>query len=178
MAIDSKYKTKDDREIIVRLCHIDEYDSAMKVFSSVAAEKIYLNTETVDPSRKERWSEMWSENGKDIMYAVAEVEGEIVGGEVLTKYSESPKTNHVRDLGMWIIKEFRGIGIGNALMDYSLNWARANGNIKKILLGLWSTNSVALNFYLKFGFHIDGSHQKVAKILDYYADEILMSLDL
>ena len=172
------FLSKDGNMIKVRLASPADYDDGISTFEKVAAEKIYLNTETVSPNIKEVWAERWVNNGEKTLFALAELNGRTVGGIVLTMYSNSPKTDHVRDLGMWIIKEYRGNGIGRALMDYSINWARSNGKIKKILLGVWSTNTNALKFYLGSGFHIDGSHQNAAKIHDSYVDEILMSLDL
>lgn len=171
------FQGKNGSEIRIRLALPEDYDKTIADFSAVAAERIYLNTETVRPDTKKIWTERWVENGEKDLFAVAEVNGNIVGGVVLNMYSTSPKTDHVRELGMWIIREYREIGVGNAMMQYAIQWAKSRNFIHKITLGVWSTNSRAISLYLKHGFHIDGSHVNMAMINGSYADEILMSLD-
>lgn len=174
----ARYTGKDGRIITVKLATPEHYDEGIATWESVTKEKVYLLTETLRPNTKDIWKERWANNGNEVMFALAEIGGEIAGGSVLTMYSIASKTEHVRELGMWIIKEHRSNGLGNALMDYTLQWAQNNGKIKKILLGVWSTNTNAMNLYLKSGFHIEGSHIKIAKINNSYVDEVLMSLDL
>ncbi len=178
MSPSENFRLKNGNTIMVKLALPADYDDGISTFEQVASEKLYLNTESVSPNIKEIWTERWANNGEKTLFALAVLNEKIVGGIVLTMYSNSPKTEHVRNLGMWIVKEYRGNGIGKALLDYSINWARTNGKIKKILLGVWSTNTTALNLYLKSGFHVEGSHQNVAKIHDSYVDEILMGLDI
>lgn len=172
------FNTRDGRKFTIRLAAPADYDAGIESFRQVASEKIYLNTEVPRPNIKETWTERWVRNGEKTLFAVAEVQGQIVGGVVLTDFSSSPKHDHVRDLGMWIVSEHRENGIGKALMEYAIQWAKDNGSIKKIVLGVWSTNTRALNLYLKSGFHVEGSHVRGAKINGNYVDEILMSLDM
>lgn len=178
MVSKSSIMAKDGTKVDIRVGKPEDYDTGINTWAAVAAEKVYLNSESIRPDIKQRWIERYAENGKDVLLALASVNDLIVGGAILTKYSESPKTEHVRELGMWIVKEHRGNGIGKLLLDYAISWAKAHGNIRKILLGVWSTNKIAMSLYLKSGFYIEGTHTKVAKIVDSYVDEILMCLDL
>ncbi len=172
------YSTKNGLKLRVRLAMPADYDCAIKTYGNVASELSYLNTETIRPNIKEVWTERWVNNGEKTLFAIAELSGKIVGGIVLTDFSNSPKTDHVRDLGMWVVKEYRELGIGKAMMDYAIGFAKNNGKIKKIELGVWSTNHRALGLYLKMGFHVEGARIGVAKIFDDYVDEILMGLDI
>ena len=101
------YSTKGGLQLKVRLAMPEDYDSAIETFGSVASELVYMNTETLRPNLKEVWTERWVNNGARTLFALAELGGKLVGGIVLTDFSNSPKTDHVRDLGMWIVKEYR-----------------------------------------------------------------------
>ncbi len=171
------YKTKDGQKFKVRLATPDDYDESIMTFASVASEKLYLNTEEVAPDIKNVWTERWKDNGANHLFCVAEYHGKLTGGIVLNKYSKSPKTFHVLELGMWLLKEYRGDGMGSAMLEYVMNWARETPGIRKIVLGVWSTNIGALALYNKFGFHIEGCHRNIAKINGKYADEVLMAYD-
>lgn len=177
MVSPTQYNGKDGSSIIVRLAMPEDYDASIATFQKVASERIYLNTEETPPDIKDIWTRRWLRNGDTNMFAVSEVMGKIVGGIVLNLYSNSPKTSHVRELGMWILKEYRGKGVGNAMMEYAIKWVEDSGSIKKVTLGVWSTNLSAISLYLKFGFHIEGSYRDIALVQGEYVDEILMARD-
>lgn len=171
------YKTKDGKEFKVRLATPDDYDVSIMTYASVASEKIYLNTEQTAPDIKQTWEERWKVNGTERLFCVVEHKGKLTGGIVLNPYSRSPKTSHVLELGMWLMKEYRGNGMGSAMLEYAIEWARQTIGVMKIVLGVWSTNIRALALYNKFGFHIEGCHRNIAKINEKYADEVLMAYD-
>lgn len=173
-----KYTGKNGKDFVIRLACADDFKESIETYTEVAREKIYLNTEEPTPDILEVWNERWKHNGTNMLFCVAQSEGKLTGGLVLTPYSRSPKTAHVLNLGMWLIKENRGQGMGSALMDYALEWASQEHGIRKIVLGVWNTNLRAIALYNKFGFHIEGCHRNIAKIQDKLVDEILMSCDL
>jgi len=78
---------------------------------------------------------------------------------------------------MNVRSDFRDIGIGKAMMDYMIDWAKKNG-YEKISLSVFSTNKRAINLYKKFGFEIEGAKKREIKIDEEYVDEILMALFL
>ncbi|AHV98790.1 GNAT family N-acetyltransferase [Paenibacillus sabinae] len=53
---------------------------------------------------------------------------------------------------IFIIDDFRGMGIGNALMKRTLDWFEING-IHNICLSVLFGNEQALKFYEKYGFY-------------------------
>lgn len=171
------FQARNGKSFKVRPAAVDDYDESIKTFAEVASEKVYLNTETIDPNTKQIWLERWQNNTKNSLFCVAEMEGKLVGGIVLNRYSRSPKTDHVLELGIWILKDFRKLGIGGALFTYARDWAMKAGFVRKIVLGVFSNNLHAIHFYLSRGFRIEGNRRDVALINGNLCDEILMSLD-
>jgi RimJ/RimL family protein N-acetyltransferase len=112
-----------------------------------------------------------------ILNEVAEIEGSVVGHLSLEPRGrgQSKKSEHVAGLGMLILKGYRGIGIGTAMMEYAIKWAKDKG-FEKISLSAFSTNEPAINLYKKFRFEVEGIKKKEFKIDGEYVDEVCMGL--
>ena len=61
--------------------------------------------------------------------------------------------NNIGEIGMSVLKNYQGKGIGSKLTSYIIDFARSN-NCKKIKLAVWENNIKAINLYKKFGFII------------------------
>lgn len=172
------FTAKDGSEITIRNATAADMVEAADTFRQVASEKKFLQTEFVDEGTATRWAETWKTNGEESLFAIALSGDKMLGGLVLTRNSKATKNDHVRVLGMWIIDEYRQIGIGKNLMDYGLEWARSKKWLRKIILGVYSSNLRAVNLYFNYGFTVEGSIRGMALIDGEYVDEITMSLDL
>jgi ribosomal protein S18 acetylase RimI-like enzyme len=96
----------------------------------------------------------------DVIYFIAEIGGEMVGYAKLKKNSREDATageNPIELCRLYSLNEFIGKGIGKALMQHSLDYARAN-NHDVMWLGVWEYNFRAQKFYEKFGFEKCGEH--------------------
>ncbi|MDH5481662.1 MAG: GNAT family N-acetyltransferase [Candidatus Bathyarchaeota archaeon] len=122
--------------------------------------------------------EDWNEAIKDIksnkgLIIVAQVDANIVGMATLAR-GRLEKNKHTAHLGIGILKEFGGIGIGTAMINYLMEWARKQEGLEKIALTVFSTNEPAINLYRKFGFVMEGINEKQYKIEGKYVDDIIM----
>ena len=66
------------------------------------------------------------------------------------------KIAHVADIGMSVRDDWRGRGVGLALLDYAETWARSTNKIKKLTLNVFEHNVPALRLYEKRGFVYEG----------------------
>lgn len=85
---------------------------------------------------------------------VAEEDGAIVGS--LSVYGTSFGYG---EIGMFVAQDRRGRGVGSALLEAAIVWARANG-LHKLTLGVFPHNGAALALYRKFGFVEEGRRVK------------------
>ncbi len=168
-----EYTLKNSDKVTVRLAEGQDYGSCLSNLQSVASENVYIMTDRVDERKREQLRNMISENKNGGLFAVAVLKDRVVGTIDLRKVSSSHRTGHVRDLGMSVIKGYRSIGVGYALLDFTVKWAR-NHNIEKLTLGVFSTNTKARDFYTRFGFSEEGINRKFAKINGDYVDLIYM----
>jgi len=140
--------------ITVRAATPEDWTVRQQLYESVAAEGRWILGELpVD------WDERkgpWLEAVADERFAVllAEVDGEAVGW--LT--AEHLWSGRV-EIGMGVLAGHRGVGIGKALMEAALDWARQRG-AHKVELQLWPNNERALALYERFGFEIEGRFRR------------------
>jgi ribosomal protein S18 acetylase RimI-like enzyme len=60
---------------------------------------------------------------------------------------------------MVVAREWRGRGVGSALLAAAIEWAREYG-LHKLSLGVFAHNAAAIALYRKFGFVEEGRHVK------------------
>jgi putative acetyltransferase len=65
----------------------------------------------------------------------------------------------VADIGMLIIVEWRGLGLGAKMLDAAIEWAAAAG-AHKMALEVWPHNSAALELYRRAGFAQEGRKRR------------------
>ncbi len=63
------------------------------------------------------------------------------------------------DLGMLVDAAWRGRGVGSALVQAGIDWARGQG-LHKLSLEVFPTNTAAIALYRKFGFVEEGLRTK------------------
>ena len=91
-------------------------------------------------------------------------------------YASEKRPKHVRVLGMLVVDGYRGMGIGTKLIAHALGWARAQKEVEKVALGVFSKNKRAFRLYEKFGFKVEGVRKKHYYIEGKHEDEIDMAL--
>lgn len=64
------------------------------------------------------------------------------------------------EIGMLVAREWRGRGVGSALMQAAIDWARERGDIHKLSLGVFAHNAAGIALYRKFGFVEEGRRVK------------------
>lgn len=103
------------------------------------------------------------------------VNDEIVGiASINSPQKERMKHNGV--LGISFRKKYWGMGLGNEVMRYLIEWAKFNGITKKISLLVREDNERAIKLYEKFGFEREGILKKDIYVNGNYYNTIAMGL--
>lgn len=101
--------------------------------------------------------------------------GQLVGAASVTADSD-PRTAHIGDVGIAILKEYWGFGIGSLLLDEILYWAKTTEIIRRLELTVQVRNQRALHLYQRFGFTIEATMPRGACADDgTFLDVYLMS---
>jgi RimJ/RimL family protein N-acetyltransferase len=128
-------------------CDDDRLPLAL-VFAAVAEERDGIGTEP--PVDVEARAASWTLDGTIVAVADGEVIGSIHIGTSGHGFGE---------IGMAIAREWRGRGVGSALMAAAIDWARAQG-LHKLSLGVFAHNAAGLALYRKYGFVEEGRRVK------------------
>jgi RimJ/RimL family protein N-acetyltransferase len=83
---------------------------------------------------------------------------------------------HQGSIGIAVHKDWRNQGVGTALMQYLINWARGTGIITRLELEVNTHNERAVHVYQKVGFEIEGRKKKALFKEGRYIDNFVMAL--
>lgn len=88
------------------------------------------------------------------------------------------RIDHNSEIAISVKKEYWRNGIGNVMMEELIGFAKKQGTIKNISLGVKASNFNAIKMYKKFGFIKVGVHKNFFYVSGIFDDEILMDLYL
>lgn len=91
---------------------------------------------------------------------VAEVDGQVAGYSSLSMFREKKAYEKTTELSLYISPDFRGRGIGKALMEAILELAREHG-YHSVIGGITGGNEVSIKLHKQFGFEFVGNFREV-----------------
>jgi RimJ/RimL family protein N-acetyltransferase len=118
------------------------------LFAAVAEERDGIASEP--PIDIEKRAASWRLDGTLVALAAGEVVGLLHVDESSFGFGE---------IGMLVAADWRGRGVGRALVAASIEWARARG-LHKLTLSVFPHNEAAIALYRKFGFVQEGRRVK------------------
>lgn len=146
-----------------------------ETLACVAQERIYIEMIEAPPFENvvKFQGEHVAKNGP-VYYALAN--DQVVGWcDVFAE--ENPRQAHRGALGMGLLPEFRGKGIGGQLLKATLDHSKRFG-LEKVELHVYSSNLPAIALYKKFGFEQEGLIKKYRKLDGRYFDVVAMGIFL
>jgi len=116
--------------------------------------------------------------GLSLLAECEDVPGVIIADCCLNTFPRR-KLGGVLILGILCDEAWRGVGLGRALLEASLVWARANPAVRRVELGVLETNPGAIALYESLGFVAEGRAR--ARFLQEdgsLVDDLSMALDV
>lgn len=113
---------------------------------------------------------------RDAAVFVADTSEGIVG-RLSVGRDPHPASSHVADLGLMVAKGHRRRGIGRALLEQAVEWARG-AKVSKLELHVFPHNEPAIQLYDAFGFRREGYRQGHYRRDGDVVDAILMAFDV
>jgi ribosomal protein S18 acetylase RimI-like enzyme len=118
------------------------------LFAAVAEERDGIATEP--PVDLEARAASWTLGGSFVAVAGAEMVGSL---------HVEPSRHGFGEIGMAVARQWRGRGVGSALLAASIEWAREQG-LHKLSLSVFAHNAAGIALYRKFGFIEEGRRVK------------------
>lgn len=107
------------------------------------------------------------------------LDGPRVVGHVELRGGRVPAEMHRATLGMGILRAYTGRGHGRRLLETAVRWARGEGELSFIDLGVFSGNVPARKLYERMGFVVLGTRPDAFRLeAGPVIDDVLMALRL
>ena len=108
---------------------------------------------------------------------VAEREDGTLVGRLSVGRDPHPASAHVADVGLMVALDARRQGVGTALLQAAVGWAREAG-IRKLELHVFPWNDAAISLYEAFGFEREGFRKGHYRRGGEFVDAILMAYEI
>ncbi len=161
--------------LVVRPARPDDAAALVELAVSVGSEPEawLLNTDSWRSVGEERRYLRALKRHPDAAVFVAEDEGTVVGRLSVAR-DPHRASHHVADLGLMVAAGHRRRGVGRALLEQAVEWARDAG-IRKLELHVFPWNEPAIRLYEQFGYEREGFRHEHYRRDDEYVDAILMA---
>ncbi len=173
-----EFALKTGEMIVVRSGIPEDTKSLLELAPEVLREGEFMITELDEFQVTEEQEQAWLQQHQDdpgMIMLLAFSQTLLVG--YLNFACEGRKRRaHLGKLGMAVRKEWRSTGVGRALLQSLLDWAKDNPQVEKVCLEVFANNSRAIHLYQSLGFVEEGRVIKGIKIApEHYIDLVLMA---
>lgn len=157
----------------IRRASPDDAESIRAVLSVIAAERKWSAITEPFPVEAQR-AYLQSLTDQEAFFLAEDPAGRVLGYQSVDRWAPLfGSMSHVAQLGTFLLPEARGCGLGQALWQRSLDFARGAG-YTKIVIQVRGTNLRAQAFYARLGFRECGRLTRQVRIGDEWDDEVLM----
>lgn len=171
-----RFLNKNGEEITLRPAEPDDAEGIIKALKSVAPERSYVLMEQFGKDIKAE-REYISNLSRDNNLLLVGVAGDkhIIGilEAIQSDSGQRPETEHVLNVGLHLIVEFRGLGIGSRMLQYTEEWARDH-KFRELVTSVFTTNKRSLNLFRKAGFLNECTKAKKIRIGNEFVDEVVI----
>ena len=168
--------TLDGRPYLIRPTQPGEAAAILALQDAVAAEGEFIAALPGDREAMEQellLSGILSSGGLSVSLDV----GGTLSGHLLVVRRADHDQTHIGDLAIIVENAARGLGLGRALMETAIDWARAV-RLGKLCLAVFTTNERAIGLYRSLGFVDEGVLRRQVRLSGGDRDVLLMGLAL
>lgn len=150
-------------------------DGDLKAIAAIYNEGIEDRVATLDtqPKSPEEIADWWRRHGDRYAVLVATESGNVLGWASLNRFSARCAHAEIADVSVYVTREFRGRGVGFALLSGLAHQAAANG-FRKLVLHALDHNEHGKRLYFKAGFREVGVFREHGRIDGRYVDVVAM----
>lgn len=172
LEFEKRFTAKDGTMVILRPLKPEDAAGITDAAESIVEKGEYIQKEKVRKVAEEK-AFIQEMQQKQNMYIGVEINNKVVGIARVIR-GELQMKEHVGVFRTWLADAAQGKGVGNKIMQYTLEWGKVAG-LHKIWLTVFSANVAASHLYHKYGFIEEGVQRDQIKINNSYQDEIYMA---
>ena len=157
--------------IEIRHAREDDATAICAIYNQGIEERVAtLETDLRTPAERREWM---LARGPRHPVVVAEHAGSVVGWASLNSFNPRRAYDHVADLSVYVERDWRGKGVGRALIDHLIADARDLA-YHKLVLAAFPTNVQGMALYERVGFRTVGIYHEQGMLHGKWVDVIVM----
>lgn len=151
-------------DVIIREAIPKDAENILTLLDAVSKETSYLLANETNQLTIEEEAEylLMSNDSPNSLLLVAEVESKIIGIASITA-SKNKRIEHIGDIGISVLKDYWGLGLGTELMEELIDWACHTEIMRRLELTVQDRNERAISLYEKLGFITEAIMSRGAK---------------
>jgi L-amino acid N-acyltransferase YncA len=151
---------------------IDDAAAIARIYNQGIEDRVAtLETRTRPPEERAEW--LAARGPRHPVLVAVDGAGTVVGWGSLNQFNPRPAYNHVIDFSVYVDRDARGRGIGDALLSALEKRARALG-YHKMVLAAFPTNAPGMRLYERHRFTKVGIYHEQGMLDGRWVDVILM----
>jgi phosphinothricin acetyltransferase len=161
-----------DGGIEIRDARLDDAPAISRIYNQGIEDRTAtLETELRSPEERAEW--LAAHDGRHPVLTAVDSAGVAVGWASLNRFNARAAYDHVTDMSIFVARESRGRGVGDALLTALEARARANG-YHKMVLAAFPTNAPGMRLYQRHGLLVVGTYHEQGLLDGRWVDVVVM----
>ena len=166
-------------DFVIREAIPEDGTNILTVLKTIGSETPFLimdekGLEMSTEAMQENLANLYASENNVLLVALA---NEKIIGTASVKASSKNRMEHIGEVGISILKDYWGFGLGSLLMEEMIIWAKESQIIRRLELTVQDRNQRAIHVYEKLGFKTEAIMLRGAKTdEDEFLDVHLMSM--
>lgn len=164
--------TRGDGGLAIRDATVDDAPAIARIYNQGIEDRV-ATLETQIRSSEERAAWLAARSARHPVLVATDGQGVVLGWGSLNQFNPRPAYDHVADFSVYVAREQRGKGIGDALLGALDARARALG-YHKLVLAAFPTNAPGMRLYERHGFAQVGIYHEQGMLDGRWIDVVVM----
>jgi L-amino acid N-acyltransferase YncA len=160
------------RGVKIRTATIDDTPAIARIYNQGIEDRVAtLETQLRTPYERAEW--LAARGPRHPVIVAVDDSGAVLGWASLNAFNPRPAYDHVVDISVYVAREQRGRGIGDALLGALEERARGLG-YHKLVLAAFPSNAAGMRLYDRHGFATVGIYHEQGMLDGRWVDVITM----
>ncbi|SJZ88978.1 Protein N-acetyltransferase, RimJ/RimL family [Pilibacter termitis] len=135
----------------------EDAEELLKTLNQIRQETDFLTMDETDMAisieeEMEHLARIYDSENNVLLLAL---DGEKIAGTISVHADSHKRIRHIGEIGISILKDYWGMGLGRTLMQEGILWSEESGVIKRLQLTVQERNARAVHLYHSLGFQTE-----------------------
>ena len=171
------YRLSDATKITLRPARPDDAAAIIAAVRSSSQERSYVLMEVYGKDAASQRAYIERLDREHNLFLVATVNEQIVGILALLDFLLCSTPEPALSVGVHIVRDWRGRGIGSSMLRYAMRWAKEH-DYPRLEADIFTTNERSLHLFEKAGFREDTCRRRSVRVGVQQINEIILAKSL